>query len=162
MDRFIDEVGKHQIKLLQHLGEQCVIHARTLPPDVGFKDQTGNLRASIGYVIFKDGQVLHANYEKAGGGSDNGEDMESAGDDSGGVLVGHEGGGSVGTAVGIALAKKVALDYPSNLVLIITAGMHYAAAVESRGNDVLASAEILAQREFPKMLKDFISDIRNT
>lgn len=161
-DRFLKEVEKEQIRLLQRLGEQCVTHARLIPASVGFTDQTGNLRASIGYVIFKDGQALHANYEKPHGrGSGGGEDIESEGGDSGGVLVGHEGGGSVGAAVGIALAKKVALEFPVGLILVVTAGMNYAAALESRGRDVLASAEILAQREFPRMIKDLIADIRN-
>lgn len=145
MDAFIDEVEKAQIEMLQRLGEMCVIYARTIPPEVGFTDQTGNLRSSIGYTILKDGVSIHENYEQVKEGSE-------------------------GIRAGKDLANLMELFHPKGLALIVTAGMNYAAILEAggawsvkskRGHDVLTSTELLAERELPKMIKDLIDDIRS-
>jgi hypothetical protein len=127
-DKFLQVIEKRQIERLQYLGELCVIHARSVPKDVGFEDQTGNLRSSIGYVVFKNGISVHENYDKVKG-------------------------GSVGVASGKDLAKSVGSKYTSGIVLVVTAGMNYALYVEAKGRDVLASAEAMAQQELPKILE---------
>lgn len=147
-DKILEVIDKRLMERLQYLGELCVKHARELPSSVGFKDQTGNLRSSIGYMIFKEGKALYSNYEEAGSG--------------GGVLVGHEGGGSVGVKAGQTLAKSIATENPRGIVLVVTAGMNYAISLESKGRDVLSSAELLAERELPKMIKDLQQNIDRT
>lgn len=141
-DRFLAVVEKQQIERLQRLGEMCGKHARLLPPEVGFTDRTGHLRSSIGYTVFKDGVALHENYEVVMGASE-------------GVRKAKE------------LAQQIAVDQPG-LLLVVVAGMNYAAALEAggawklksrRGYDVLASAEILAEVELPKMLKELADNI---
>jgi hypothetical protein len=61
--------------------------------------------------------------------------------------------GTDGVQEGASLAKRVGAKYSKGIVLVVTAGMNYAVAVESRGQDVLTSAEILAERELPRMLE---------
>lgn len=133
-DNFLKEVEKAQIEALERLGEECVTHAREIPAEVGFTDRTGNLRSSMGYVIFKNGVAIRSNYVQ--------------------VLEGSE-----GVKAGQQLAEQVGSG-TKGIVLVVTAGMNYATYVEAKGRDVLASAELLAQRKLPKILSDFIEDIK--
>ena len=127
-DAFLNTVDKRLVERFKYLGEMCVKHAREIPALQGFADQTGNLRSSIGYVVFKDGKVLHEGYEVVKQGSE-------------------------GARKGKELAQKAARKHPKGLLLVVTAGMDYALAVESRGKDVLTSAEQLAAKELPRMLE---------
>ena len=139
-DAFLVEIEKAQIKRLQKLGEMCVTHARNIAPKSkggdGFDDITGNLRSSIGYMVFVDGTAVHTGYEQVKGGSE-------------------------GIQKGQALAKKVG-EASNGICLVVTAGMNYALYVESKGRDVIASAEHLAQRELPRMLENLIANIKKT
>lgn len=56
-DAFLDVVEELQLEALQQLGEECVTFARSDHAN-DWQDQTGNLRSSIGYMIFKDGKVV--------------------------------------------------------------------------------------------------------
>mgnify|MGYP000866501478 CR=1 FL=1 len=135
-DAFLEEVERAEIEALEKLGEECVTHAKSIPSEVGFKDQTGNLRSSMGYVIFKNGVAIRNNYVQ--------------------VLNGSE-----GMKAGQQLAEQVGSG-TKGIVLVVTAGMNYATYVEAKGRDVLASAEILAQRNLPKVLSDLVKDIKLT
>jgi hypothetical protein len=128
-NNFLRVIEKRQIERLQYLGEMCVSHARSIPKDVGFEDQTGNLRSSIGYVVFKNGVAVKDNYVN--------------------VL-----GGSEGVKAGKELAREKGAKYKDGFVLIVTAGMEYAVHVEAKGRDVLTSAESLATNELPKILNE--------
>lgn len=127
-DKFIAVIEKRQVERMMYLGEKCVTHAKLIPELVGFTDQTGALRSSIGYAVFKDGVAVHMDYQQVGEGAE-------------------------GVKKGQALAAKVAKKYPKGILLVVTAGMEYAIYVESKGRDVLSSAEHLAQQELPKMIK---------
>lgn len=50
--------------------------------------------------------------------------------------------------------EELSWKYRNGIVLIIVAGMNYATYVEARNYDVLTSAELLAERLVPKLLKD--------
>lgn len=110
------------INALQFLGEQCVINARDLG---SYKDRTGNLRSSVGYVVVANGRVVGRNFK----------------------------GDSEGVRQGEKLANDIAKGYLNGYALIVVAGMNYAAYVEARGYNVLSSAELLAEREMPQILK---------
>lgn len=131
---FLAVVEERQIENLQLLGEMCVKHAKLLPADVGFMDQTGNLRSSIGYMVFKNGVAIHGEYSQVKEGSQ-------------------------GAKAGENLARKVGSKYTDGIALVVTAGMNYAVEVESRGKDVLTSAESLAKQALPKMIQKLISNI---
>ncbi len=133
-DRFIDAIERAQIKRLQYLGEMCVKYAREIPAEVGFTDQTGNLRSSIGYVVFNNGVAVSESYIQV-----------------------KEGG--QGASTGLALAKKVGAKYTEGIALVVTAGMNYAIHLEAKGRDVLASAETLAKQELPRMVEELKQNI---
>lgn len=133
MDKFLAVVEKRQIQRLQMLGEMCVTHAKSIPATVGFGDVTGNLRSSIGYMVFKDGVAIHVGYQ----------------------------GLSAGTSAGKTLAENVSSKYPSGILLVVTAGMNYAVYVEAKGRDVLTSAENMAKQELPRMLEQLRKNINS-
>lgn len=127
------------INTLIYVGELCVNQARSLNT---YQDQTGNLRNSIGYVIVKDGKVVHTNFERTAV-----------------PRVTKKAEQGDGLVTGLDLAEKLAGGYPYGYALIVVAGMAYALEVESRGLDVLSSAEILAERIVPRMLKQLKESI---
>jgi hypothetical protein len=124
------------LQRLKKIGEECVNKARITGRYV---DQTGNLRNSIGYVIVKDGNILKENFKATA--KVTGANGKAGKGSKGGVGVGRE------------FARELAMRYSNGYALIVVAGMNYAAAVESRGKDVLTSAEQLASEEVPKMME---------
>lgn len=140
-DKFLAVIRKRQIQRLQYLGEECVTHARTIPAAQGFTDRTGNLRSSIGYVIFENGVAIHDNFESCTG-------PDPSGNNSAGAIQKSK-----------KLAESVARRHPTGICLVVTAGMEYAIFVESKGRDVLASAETLATQKIPKMVQELVDNI---
>lgn len=110
--------------VLAYVGEQFVNWARTVD---SYKDRTGNLRSSIGYLIANDGQVIKESFP---------------GDKSGGVSEGRK------------IAEELAMEEYSGYVLIVVAGMDYAAAVESKGYDVLSGSSPAAERLLKSLMKE--------
>lgn len=140
IDRLISQTNQYakqqMIRALGFLGEKCIIEARDRSQEESWYDQTGNLRSSIGYVIVVDGNIVStSNFKKVKNGSN-------------GVLEGK------------ALAEKLASNYKTGYALIVVAGMHYAAYVEAMDNKVvLTSAELLARRELPGMMRQLKTQI---
>jgi hypothetical protein len=79
------------------------------PHQPNYIDDTGNLRSSIGYVIFNEGEIVKQNFT----------------------------GNPEGVQMGLNQATKAAKQYPLGIVAVIVAGMDYALAVESKGYDVI-------------------------
>lgn len=140
------QVAKYEQKLLENLsrvGERCVEAAQMLPSpqflnrsrkeipphQPNYIDWTANLRSSIGYVIVRDGSVVtQGGFKSAKGGDE-------------------------GAAEGKAYAEQLAAKFPSGITLIVVAGMNYAAYVSAKGYDVLDSAELLAEKLVPQMMR---------
>lgn len=114
------------IRTLTYCGELCLNVARSTN---SYKDQTGNLRSSIGYVVAVDGRIV------------NQSDFETV----------KKGGD--GSKQGAAFAKQLVRRFPKGICLIVVAGMDYAVHVKNRGYDVLDSSELTADRIVPYMLK---------
>lgn len=110
---------------MHYAGERCVIEART---SANFTDRTGNLRSSIGYVIVEDGKVVNE------GGFETVK------------------GGSKGSAEGAKFISQVVSQFTKDIVLVVCAGMKYAAYVAAKGYNVTDSAELLAERLVPQIL----------
>lgn len=125
----IERADMLTIRALSLLGEMCVIEAKDRPQESSWYDQSGNLRSSIGYVIVRDGKIVtYSKFNQVKQGSD-------------GVKEGKE------------LAQELAKKYISGYALIVVAGMNYAELVEAMDNkNVLASAELFARQEMPKMM----------
>jgi len=105
--------------LLQRTGEEFVKIAR----ESGlYKDWTGNLRSSIGYVIVKDGNIVDKNFRLS----------EKEGTDK-----------RTGKAKAEQLASDLAKTYKKGWILIGLVGMKYAAYVEAmESKDVITNAAI--------------------
>lgn len=139
---FLDVVEEKQIQRLQKVGEQCVEKARNVPLPTGFEDQTGNLRSSIGYGIYKDGvAVVQSTFEQVTAKKPN----------EGDVYDGAERGKAYCNSIG---------ERTTGITLVCVAGMHYAVYVESKGRDVLTSAEQFAEERLPIELEKLIENIK--
>lgn len=133
LQRFNDAVLLRFIRV----GEQFINNSRN---NHTYKDRTGNLTSSIGYIILKDGEQLTENFlEKPG------PELKDE------KLVGAENAKKV--------AQELARQFPKGFVLICVAGMDYAAAVESKGYDVITSSAITAKDDLPKQLNQLISKV---
>lgn len=110
IDRFADDRVKDLTMRLAYVGEDFIDNART---NGNYTDRTGNLRSSVGYGI-----ILHGDIDKRRF--------------------------NTGTAEGHARAQEtidqLAAENPTGLVLVGVAGMEYAAAVESKGYDVITGS----------------------
>lgn len=84
----------------------------------GFNDVTGNLRSSIGFAIVDHGVVKTENYE---------------------------GKGRLGKQEAKNFIRELKGDFEEGYALIVVAGMDYAAAVESRGKDVITGSSLEAE-----------------
>ena len=122
----VERVTSALIYNLCAVGEQVLNQARSTN---SYKDQTGNLRSSIGYVVAVDGEVVQSSsFEVVKDGADGSRD---------------------GKSYALDLVKQ----FPEGIVLIVVAGMNYASYVSAKGYDVLDSSEVLADRLVPEILK---------
>ena len=129
----MQEAKRKVVRTLAFLGEKCIIEARDRSQEESWYDQTGNLRSSIGYVIVMEGRIVSMSDFK------------------------QVKNGTQGPVEGKALAKKLASNYKTGFALIVVAGMHYAAYVDNKV--VLTSAELLARRELPGMMRQLKTQI---
>lgn len=125
-EKQIQRLEKALVRTMCIVGEQSVNAARSSHT---YRDRTGNLTSSIGYAVSIDGKLVKiSSFNK--------------------VLDGKS-----GATDGKAYVKELISRYPSGIVLIVVAGMNYALYVSDKGYDVLDSAESLAERLLPRMLK---------
>lgn len=122
----VERVTSALIYNLCAVGEQVLNQARSTN---SYKDQTGNLRSSIGYVVTVDGEVVQSSSFE--------------------VVKDGAGGSRDGKSYALDLVKQ----FPEGIVLIVVAGMNYASYVSAKGYDVLDSSEVLAERLVPEILK---------
>ena len=90
-----------------------------------YTPRSNALLNSTGYVVVRDGKIV-----SGGGLSDN------------------------GAAAGQRMISELIAEHPKGICLIVVAGMEYAAYVEAKNYNVLTSAELLAEKLVPQMLKD--------
>ena len=123
----VERIKQAVIYNLQVIGEKCVNEARMKG---SYKDQTGNLRSSTGYVLIVDGEII----------------SESAFD----VVM----NGQQGAQEGKTFAESLVKEHPTGIALIVVAGKNYAEYVAAKGYDVLDSAELLGEQLVQKMVED--------
>jgi hypothetical protein len=130
-DKFLEKTDEKTIEMLSYAGEYGVKLARQ---NGNYEDRTGNLRSSIGYVVVANGSIVRQSFESTTGESDN----------------------KTGQEEGRQLAYGLASRYNSGHVLILVAGMEYAAAVESlEGYDVLQNSVY----ETESILKETLNEV---
>lgn len=149
IEDFYRVVEEKQIKRLQILGEEAVKLARNEHPN-NWQDQTGNLRSSIGYMVFKDGEpVVESVFEQ--------------------IAIEHQEGVNYdGAQRGMQFCKTIG-EKTHGIALVVVAGMNYAQHVEAghatknghvvAGRDVLTSAEHFVERALPILLEELKSNI---
>jgi len=138
-----ERIEKLIVKNLQRIGEKFLIACKTQPvPSVSrsrdgrgmlfmgpkepvYADQSGNLRASYGYFILKNGSVLFGNF------------------------------GDSGKPEGTSAAKEALdmVEKKSGYQLIGVAGMGYAAYVESKGYNVMTTQSLLVIDDLKQFVK---------
>ena len=126
IDRKIEKFKKDKIKkLFETLSYVGIQCVNYAKRNGSYTDRTGNLRSSVGYAVIYDGKIQEE---------------------------GHE-----GTAVGKAQSQQLTLDlaqeFNVGMVLVVVAGMEYAAAVESKGYDVITNSSHEGDR-LMKFMKD--------
>ena len=100
-----------------------------------YRDITGNLRSSVGYIVLKDGQIVAEDFHESKKGSDK----------------------STGVNRGRRLARQLAQSHSKGYVLIGLAGMNYAVHVENiKGKDVIT----YASKATEQLLKELIQKIK--
>lgn len=125
-----DRIHRLTVRALSYLGEKCVTLARDRAPELSWIDRSGNLRSSIGYIITYQGNIIkYSDFRQVKQGSE-------------------------GTKTGREFAEEIAKQLSSEYALVVVAGMNYAEYVEAMDNkDVLATPELFANREWPKMFE---------
>jgi len=113
-------------RALMRVGEECVNYART---HGSYMDQTGNLRSSIGYAVLDNGKII----------AEKGFTQVREGAD--GVKSGKE------------FINELISKNSAGIVLIVVAGMEYAAYVEARSYDVITGSELQAEILVPRIMK---------
>jgi len=126
IDKFVVYKKKEVALGLAAFGEQFVNDAR----DGGnYQDQTSNLRGSIAYEVYLDGEPYLDNYD----GTDEGKDAAR-------------------TAI-IEAVLQEGYDNKNKITLVGVGGMEYAAAVESKNYDVITPF-IPEEREIDDFLRE--------
>jgi len=111
------------IRELEILVAQLQNHAKL---SAGYKDQTANLKSSIGGVVLKDGKpVTYKGFT----------------------------GKQEGTSTGLGFINSLIGDFSTGYVIILVAGMEYATYVENyHGLNVLKKTELKMRSDLTKML----------
>jgi hypothetical protein len=135
IDKFKKERIQKEFDFLTYIGIKAVTYAKTKHT---YHDQTGNLTSSIGYAIIIDGDIV-----RTGGG----KSTFIKGDGNPTKIASTE----MGRFNAMNVLDDIAAQYPTGMILVVVAGMEYAAAVESKGYDVITGSSREAEK-----LRDYI------
>lgn len=135
LNQAVSNLRQAVLNRLEMVGWEFVRNARMKNASQGgFNDVTGNLRSSIGFAIIDHGKVSKENYEASKTGTDK----------------------KTGISEAKSLVKSLKSDFANGYALVVVAGMGYAAAVESRGKDVITGSSLEAE----EMLKEALKKMR--
>jgi hypothetical protein len=159
----MERIQEAVLLAVQKVGEDFVTNARNMG---AYKDQTGNLRSSTGYVIIKDGlQYTSGGFvkirvnaiakkkkkpKKAANASDV---IESAVESSGGKVATIINGPEAGKDLAKTIQKENAEKFKKGIFLIGVAGKEYAIHVEAKGKDVITGSSTIAIKQLTESLE---------
>src|SRR5690606_28032911 len=112
------EIENQTIKHLSKILHKAIELVRTKMLNTAYQDHTGNLNSSTGFIIYKDGKVVHKDFRE----SDIGTDKVS------------------GLKEGLNIALNE-LRESKGWGVVLVSGMEYASWVESRGFEVLRGTQ---------------------
>lgn len=144
------------IDLLTDTGEFFIENAKM---GGEYTDRTGNLRASIGYVVAHNGKAIRLSDFQPEQGKPF-HTVEFTTKDGKNVRFKarvQQFDGSIGANRGRDFAGELASQYPQGLVLIMCAGMEYALFVEANGYDVITGAAMRAKMYLGKRLRTMLN-----
>lgn len=110
-----------------------------------YKDQTNNLRSSIGFALYYNGALIHQDFATGGTGMGGGGQVSfktKEGQEASFTAKVGDTSGQRGILMGEMLANKVAQQYLNGFVAVIVAGMDYALYVEAMGLDVITGSTL--------------------
>ena len=123
---------------LRQVGEEAVTFSKE---NKGYHDRTANLKNSISYALFKDGELLEqyiGNIPKPN----------------------EDAGGQAQVADNLArYAAQEGVVKPQGYTLIVVAGMNYGKYVEDKGYNVLYLTQNYLREELKKVINGIINDI---
>ncbi len=143
MDEFAERVDREAIRVLNYVG-------------VGFQN---NARDSVGKSIYGRTVYDHRGQPRA---RRPGELTANLQNSIGFIVIqdGRETTSDFGSGMGGSQGRKVAREHSiSDHGLVMVAGMKYAAAVESKGYDVISNSVNNARKEHEKIMKNVLSAI---
>lgn len=117
-------------RLIELCDERIELQREKVSPE-GYNDQTGQLRSSVGYIIYRDGKIRHENFELAPYGTDKAP----------GLKAGRE----------LALSQ---LRITEGWGVVLVAGMDHAGWVQAMGRSVLASAYFHLEYDIEYILRN--------
>lgn len=123
---------------LRQVGEEAVTFSKE---NKGYHDRTANLKNSISYALFKDGELLEQHIGN----------IPKPDEDAGGQA-----------QVADNLARYAAQEgvvKPQGYTLIVVAGMNYGKYVEDKGYNVLYLTQNYLREELKKVINGIINDI---
>lgn len=133
MQKVIEE---NVLSAYKTVGETCLTKIRDRAKGKpNWTDQTGNLRSSVGYMIFVDGEMIFAA----------GFDPKVGADPSKGVDVGREYAKRIGVELGDA-----------RYALVVVAGMNYASYLEKKDYEVITFTEVEARIQADRLIKQMV------
>lgn len=118
-----------------------------------YKDRTNNLRSSIGFVLYYNGELVHEYFASSGTGSGGGGNVSfstKGGKDVSFTAKAGDSSGSEGINKAKSLAEEVASRHQDGFVAVIVAGMQYALYVEAMGLDVLTGSTLQISMDLQK------------
>lgn len=151
-DNVEDRIKAAILHQLRYVAEKFVVNARK---NGAYQDQTGNLRNSIGYIILLNGQIVDENFT----GESNKVVPKKKWKVNGKYVINKQhglGDAKSSAETGKEVAASIASQYPRGYALICVAGMHYAAAVESKGYEVITGSAKQAKKDLSQALNDLL------
>lgn len=125
---------------LMQLGEDAVTYAKD---HKGYKDHTANLKNSISYALFKDGQLVRQNIGQI-------PEPDAT----------KEGQGQVEDNL-IRFATKDGVVAPKGYTLIVVAGMNYGFYVQAKGYTVLDLTEKWMHDKMKEIMQEVLEDAKD-
>lgn len=124
---------------LRQLGEDAVTHAKE---NKGYHDRTANLKNSISYALYKDGEPVMQSIGQIPEPEATKEGQEQVEDNL------------------TRFATKDGVVAPKGYTLIVVAGMNYGAAVESKGYNVLYLTGKWMHDKMKEILQEVLEDAK--
>ena len=130
LDKFTDERIQKVVDIFSFVGESFVNRCRL---NGGYRDQTGNLRSSTGFVVFTGNKVENKNISTANK---------------------DDGGKGKSAAKALVSDVKGTETEKDNITLIGFAGMGYASAVEAKDKEVISTSALESEKELKELMKE--------